>query len=98
MGWIRTCFSLIAFGFAIFAFFLTADGSREGSPAKPLFMCLALTLGGSMFLALAVIHHHLALKQQSASGLEKKLSLAKILAILLCAAGLFGSWVILIEF
>lgn len=97
MGWVRTCFSIIGFGFTIFAFFLGHRTLEElaAHPLQTKIMCVSLTLGGTLFMALAVVQYRLAMAKLYADGLEKGFSMATFTSVLVCAAGLLGSWVIL---
>lgn len=98
MGWVRTCFSMIGFGFTIYTFFLGLDKPGEAGSAldQPKIMCLALTLGGSLFMALAVLQHYVAIKRLFTFGMQRQFALAIFAASIVCAAGIFGACVILI--
>lgn len=97
MGWVRTCFSIIGFGFTIFTFVVSQKSPSElaAHPVQPKIMCVALTLGGTLFMALAVLQYRLAMRKLYAEGMEKSFSTANLTSILVCAAGLLGTWVIL---
>ncbi|HKP97043.1 MAG TPA: DUF202 domain-containing protein [Fibrobacteria bacterium] len=99
MGWVRTCFSIIGFGLTIFTFFLTLKGHQlAGSlPNQAKTMCLALTAGGTLFMALAVVQYYLSLKRLFDTGMERHFSLPAFSAALVCGAGVLGFWVILTE-
>lgn len=98
MGWVRTCFSIIGFGFTIFTFVIGQSSAAElaANPERPKILCLALTLGGTLFMALAVFQYRLAMRKLRAEGLEPSFSLATFTSVLVCAAGLLGSWVIFV--
>lgn len=97
MGWVRTCFSIIGFGFTIFTFFLSQRTPAElaAHPVQPKIMCVSLTLGGTLFMALAVVHYRLAMAKLRELGLEPGFSMATFTSVLVCAAGLLGTFAIL---
>ncbi len=99
MGWVRTCFSIIGFGFTIFTFFPSHRSPEElaAHPVQPRILCVALTFGGTLFMALAVAQYRLAMTKLRELGLEPGFSMATFTSVLVCAAGLLGTWVILAE-
>jgi putative membrane protein len=99
MGWVRTCFSMIGFGFTIYTFWTSLLGKQAVHQARidPKYLCIMLTLGGSLFMALSTIQTYRALKRLFKSGLDRHFSLAIFAAVLVFGTGVLGTLIILVN-
>jgi putative membrane protein len=97
MGWVRTCFSMIGFGFTIFTFWTTLLSKHQIREARvdPKYLCIMLTLGGSVFMALATAQSYRAFRRLFKAGLEREFSLATLAAALVFSTGVLGTLIIL---
>jgi putative membrane protein len=97
MAWIRTALSMISFGFTMVKLFEYLEKSR-GAPTVGLFgrtwapgmVGLAMMTIGTGSLVFAVIEHWKSLEEFRAEGLEKKWSLALLVAALVALLGVFA--------
>jgi len=91
MSWMRTSASIFAFGFSIIKFFEYVEQVDKGTQisAGPRRLGLALILGGTTALILAVIEHVRRLRKMKELGLPvyTKLSLPIVVAIALLVIG-----------
>ena len=91
MSWMRTSASIFAFGFSIIKFFEYVEQLDKGTQisAGPRRLGLALILGGTTALILAVIEHVRRLRKMKELGLPvyTKLSLPIVVAIALLVIG-----------
>jgi putative membrane protein len=99
MGWVRTCFSMIGFGFTIYTFWTTLISKKEIRQAivDPKYLCVLLTLAGSLFMALATMQTYRALDRLFKSGMDRYFSLAIFAAMVVFATGLLGTFIILLN-
>jgi uncharacterized membrane protein YidH (DUF202 family) len=72
MAWVRTCISLVTFGFAIAQFFKYFEGKQEGDQFSrdPRYLGLALIILGCIFLVFAIIEHLQLLRKLKEEGLQ----------------------------
>ena len=96
MAWIRTCLSLIGFGFTLAkAFRALADQhifihGPGGNVWTAEAVGMALLMLGIFALIGAIYDHHRDLKQLRAAGLEKRFSLPMAVASVLAIVGCMG--------
>src|ERR1700757_4416741 len=91
MAWIRTCTSLITFGFTIFKFFqyLATDKHRE-TVVSPWVVGMVLILIGLTGLMLASIQHRQAMKALQAQVGDMPYSIAGVMAALIACLGVLA--------
>ncbi|MCK5480590.1 MAG: DUF202 domain-containing protein [Gammaproteobacteria bacterium] len=92
MSWMRTSASIFAFGFSIVTFFEYVEQLDKGTQisAGPRRMGLALILGGTIALILAVIEHIRRLRKMRELGLpdNSRFSLPVTVAVALLVIGI----------
>ncbi len=91
MAWMRTSASLFTFGFSIIKFFEYVEQIDKGTQisAGPRRLGLALILGGTIALVLAVMEHVRRLRKMKELGLpgNSRFSLPIVVAVALLAIG-----------
>lgn len=92
MAWIRTCTSLIAFGFTIFKFFqyLEAQENAHRAIVSPWLVGLLMIVVGLVGLTLASIQHRQAMKALRAEGGPMPYSISAIMAGFIAAVGVLA--------
>ena len=89
MAWIRTCTSLIAFGFTIFKFFQYLD-TKEGvhrAVVSPWVVGVLMILVGLVGLTLAWIQHRQSMKALQAEAGPMPYSISAIMAAFIAVVG-----------
>ena len=89
MAWIRTCTSLIAFGFTIFKFFQYLD-TKEGvhrAVVSPWVVGVLMILVGLVGLTLAWIQHRQSMKALQAEAGPMPYSISAIMAAFIAFVG-----------
>lgn len=91
LAWIRTCTSLITFGFTIFKFFqyLATDKHRE-TVVSPWVVGMAMILIGLTGLMLAAIQHRQEMKALQADVGDMPYSIAGVMAALIAGLGVLA--------
>jgi putative membrane protein len=91
MAWIRTCTSLITFGFTIFKFFqyLATDKHRE-TVVSPWLVGMVMILIGLIGLMLAWIQHRQEMKALQAQVGATPYSIAGIMAAFIAGLGVLA--------
>jgi uncharacterized membrane protein YidH (DUF202 family) len=71
MAWVRTCVSLVTFGFTIAQLFKYLEGQMEGDQFSrdPRYLGLALVVLGCIFLVFAIVEHLQQLRALKEEGL-----------------------------
>lgn len=89
MAWIRTCTSMIAFGFTIFKFFqyLNDDEHVRRGVVSPWVIGVMMIVLGLTGLALASIQHRQALKALRAEGGPMPFSISGLMAGFIAVLG-----------
>ncbi|MDX1888794.1 DUF202 domain-containing protein [Mycolicibacterium sp. 050158] len=90
MAWIRTCTSLIAFGFTIFNFFQfldTKEGVRQGI-VSPWVVGVLMIVVGLTGLVLASLQHRQAMKALEAEAGPMPYSVSGVMAGLIAVLGI----------
>ena len=97
MAWIRTCTSLIAFGFTIFKFFqyLATEEHRRAPIVSPWVVGVVMILVGLTGLTLAWIQHRQEMKALRAEVGPMPYSIAGIMAGLIAGLGLIALVVVI---
>jgi putative membrane protein len=96
MAWMRTAFAMISFGFTMIKFFQYLDTSRGpavgllGRTWTPEVVGFAMMAIGTVSLCVAVFDHRRELKELREAGLERRRSLAFIVASLVALLGVFA--------
>lgn len=90
MAWIRTCASLIAFGFTLYQIFryLAATEQLDAPRVSPLWIGVAMMLIGLGVLIAAWMQHRRELRALTAEFGEMPTSLAAIAAALIAGLGI----------
>ena len=90
MAWIRTCTSLIAFGFTIFKFFQYLDTQDDVGRAvvRPWVVGVMLIVAGLVGLTLATIQHRQAMKALRAEAGPMPYSISAIMAGFIAVLGI----------
>jgi putative membrane protein len=90
MAWIRTCTSLIAFGFTIFKFFQYLDTKEEAHRAvvSPWVVGVLMILVGLTGLVLASIQHRQSMKALKAEAGALPYSISAIMAGFIAVVGI----------
>lgn len=96
MAWIRTATSLITFGFAIYKFFqLETLGRRERNHIiGPRQFALILVITGLLSLLVATVEYRQNIRALMIEGLDKRRSLAVIVAALISGLGVVAVFLI----
>jgi hypothetical protein len=63
----------------------------------PKYLCIMLTLGGSLFMALATAQTYGALRRLYKSGMEGRFSLAIFAAVIVFGTGILSTLIILFD-
>lgn len=89
MAWIRTCTSMIAFGFTIFKFFqyLNTDEHVHRSVVSPWVIGVLMIVLGLTGLALAWIQHRQAMKALRVEGGPMPYSISGLMAGFIAVVG-----------
>jgi putative membrane protein len=97
MAWIRTCTSLIAFGFTIFKFFqyLATEERRRAPIVSPWVVGMVMILVGLTGLTLAWFQHRQEMKALQAEVETMPYSIAGIMAALIAGLGLIALVVVI---
>lgn len=96
MAWIRTALSMISFGFAMAKIFQSFEGSKGewqglfGRTHSAESLGYYLVILGTSGLIAAVVQHVLRLRTLRAMGFPRQLSVALVVAIVLCFFGIFA--------
>jgi putative membrane protein len=92
MAWIRTCTSLIAFGFTIFKAFqyLATQESVHRAVVSPWVVGVVMILVGLIGLTLASIQHRQAIKALTAEAGPQPYSVSAIMAGFIAVVGLIA--------
>jgi putative membrane protein len=96
MAWIRTAMSMISFGFSMAKIFQSFKGSKGeweglfGRTYSAESIGYYLVILGTAGLISAVVQHILRLRTLRALGFPRQLSVALVVAILLCLLGVFA--------
>ena len=90
MAWIRTCTSLIAFGFTIFKFFqyLATEDSVHRAVVSPWVVGVLMIVVGLTGLVLASIQHRQAMKALRAEAGPLPYSISAIMACFIAVVGI----------
>ena len=90
MAWIRTCTSLIAFGFTIFQFFqyLATEESVHRAVVSPWVVGVLMIVVGLTGLVLASIQHRQAMKALRAEAGPLPYSISAIMACFIAVVGI----------
>lgn len=99
MAWIRTCTSLIAFGFTIFKFFqyLATTERRREPVVSPWVFGVVMILVGLTGLILAWIQHRQDMKALEAELGAMPYSIAGIMAALIAGLGVLALVVVVLR-
>jgi putative membrane protein len=97
MAWIRTCTSLIAFGFTIFKFFqyLATSEHRHEPVVSPWIVGMVLIVLGLVALILAWFQHRQEVKALQAEAGAMPFSIAGLMAGLIAVLGVLALVVVI---
>jgi putative membrane protein len=97
MAWIRTCTSLIAFGFTIFKFFqyLSTKEELHRAIVSPWVVGVLMIVIGLMGLTLAWFQHRQEMKALKAEGATMPYSISGIMAGLIAVLGIVALVVVI---
>lgn len=96
MAWIRTCLSLISFGFGLDTIVVTLNrnlpGARAGTELGVRLVAVAFVLTGILAILAAALQHRRVLRKLRRDDFiyQDEPSIAMATAVLLCLIGLFA--------